>query len=151
MNILALDCGTKTGWASLVDGRIESGVQDFSLKRGESKGIRFLRFNTWLNGMLELIKPYVVVYEMAHMRGGHATEILVGMTTRIEEFCESKGIEYSSVHSATLKKFATGKGRSSKEDMIRVARTKFNRPDLSSDDEADALHALAWGREEFRG
>lgn len=149
MNILTLDCGTKTGWASLVDGRIESGVQDFSLKRGESKGIRFLRFNTWLVGMLELIKPHIVVYELAHFRGGHATEILVGMTTRIEEFCEERGIEYSSVHSATLKKFATGGGRANKEDMITTAQVKFNRPDLSSDDEADALHALAWGREEF--
>ncbi|GAH01811.1 unnamed protein product, partial [marine sediment metagenome] len=94
MNILALDCGTNTGWASEVDGRIESGVQDFSLKRGESKGIRFLRFNTWLKIMLELTKPHIVVYEMAHLRGGHATEILVGMTTRIEEFCESKNIEW---------------------------------------------------------
>ncbi len=149
MNILALDCGTNTGWASEVDGRVESGVQDFSLKRGESKGIRFLRFNTWLNGMLELIVPHIVVYELAHFRGGHATEILVGMTTRIEEFCESKNIEYSSVHSAILKKFATGKGRANKEDMIKMARTKFNRPDLSSDDEADALHALAWAKQEF--
>ena len=149
MNILALDCGTKTGWASIADGRIESGVQDFSLKRGESKGIRFLRFNTWLDSMVKLTYPQVVVYELAHFRGGHATEILVGMTTRIEEFCESNNIEYSSIHSMTLKKFATGKGRANKEDMINVAREKFNKPDLSSDDEADALHVLAWAREEF--
>lgn len=148
MNILALDCGTKTGWASFVDGRIESGVQDFSLKRGESKGIRFLRFNTWLVGMLDLIKPYVVVYELAHFRGGHATEILVGMTTRIEEFCEERKIEYSSVHSATLKKFATGGGKANKEDMMKAAALKFGRI-IDSDDEADALLILAWAREEF--
>jgi Holliday junction resolvasome RuvABC endonuclease subunit len=150
VNILALDCGTKTGWASLVDGRIESGVQDFSLKRGESKGIRFLRFNTWLVGMLDLIKPHIVVYEMAHFRGGHATEILVGMTTRIEEFREERGIEYSSVHSATLKKFATGSGKANKIDMMKAAALEFGRI-IDSDDEADALHALAWGREEFGG
>jgi len=149
MNILALDCGTKTGWASFADGRIESGVQDFSLKRGESKGIRFLRFNTWLKAMAELTNPQIVVYEMAHFRGGHATEILVGMTTRIEEFCESNNIEYGSVHSATLKKFATGSGKANKEGMIRVAKERFNRPDLSSDDEADALHILAWARKEY--
>ena len=148
MNILALDCGTKTGWASFVDGRVESGVQDFSLKRGESKGIRFLRFNTWLNDMLELIKPYVVVYEMAHLRGGSPTEILVGMTTRIEEFCESKNIEYSSVHSSALKKFATGSGKANKEDMRRAAVLKYERI-VDNDDEADALHALAWAGQEF--
>lgn len=150
MNILSIDCGTKTGWASLVDGRIESGVQDFSLKRGESKGIRFLRFNTWLVGMLELVRPHVVVYEMAHFRGGSATEILVGMTTRIEQFCEEKGIEYSSVHSGTLKRFATGSGKASKEDMMMVATQKFGRI-VESDDEADALLILAWAREEFGG
>ena len=148
MNILALDCGTKTGWASFADGRIESGVQDFSLKRGESKGIRFLRFNTWLNAMLKLTKSDVVVYEMAHFRGGHATEILVGMTTRIEEFCESNNIEYSSVHSGTLKRFATGKGNASKEALRRAAVQKYKRI-VDNDDEADALHILAWAREEF--
>ena len=43
--ILALDLATKTGWA-LQDrtGAIASGMQEFSLKRGESKGMRFLRF-----------------------------------------------------------------------------------------------------------
>jgi len=148
MNILALDCGTNTGWASEVDGRIESGVQDFSLKRGESKGIRFLRFNTWLKIMLELTKPHIVVYEMAHLRGGHATEILVGMTTRIEEFCESKKIEYSSVHSAMLKKFSTGSGKANKEDMMKAASLKFERV-IDSDDEADALLILEWARQEF--
>ena len=148
MNILTIDCGTKTGWASLVNGRIESGVQNFSLKRGESKGIRFLRFNTWLVGMLELVKPHVVVYEMAHFRGGSATEILVGMTTRIEEFCESKKIEYSSVHSATLKKFATGSGRASKQDMMKMA-SQFFAKTVDSDDEADALLILKWGMKEF--
>jgi len=148
MNILTLDCGTKTGWASEVDGRIESGVQDFSLKRGESKGIRFLRFNTWLNDMLELVKPHIVVYEMAHFRGGSATEILVGMTTRIEEFCEEKKIEYSSIHSGTLKRFATGKGNASKEDMRRAAVLKYERI-VDNDDEADALHILAWAKQEF--
>ena len=149
MNILALDCGTKTGWASFADGRIESGVQDFSLKRGESKGIRFLRFNTWLKAMAELTNPQVVVYELAHFRGGHATEILVGMTTRIEEFCESNNIEYSSIHSATLKKFATGSGKANKQDMMKAAALQFGRV-IDSDDEADALLILAWAREEFR-
>ena len=148
MNILALDCGTKTGWASFADGRIESGVQDFSLKRGESKGIRFLRFNTWLKAMAKLTNPQVVVYELAHFRGGHATEILVGMTTRIEEFCESNNIEYGSVHSATLKKFATGSGRANKEDMIKAAQVKYGKI-VNSDDEADALLILAWAREEY--
>lgn len=148
MNILAIDPGGRCGWSSLVDNRIESGVQEFSLRRGESKGMRFLRFNTWFKGMLELIKPHIVVYEMAHMRGGHATEVLLGMTTRIEEFCEEKNIEYSSVHSATLKKFATGSGKANKEAMIKAAMSAFGKA-VEDDNEADSLMLLKYAREEF--
>lgn len=148
MNILTIDPGSHCGWASLVDGRIESGVQNFSLKRGESKGIRFLRFNTWLVGMLELVKPHVVVYEMAHFRGGHATEILVGMTTRIEQFCEERGIEYSSVHSGTLKKQICGKGNANKKEVMMAVKKIYNR-EVSGDDEADALALLDYAIKEF--
>ena len=55
MRILALDLGSKCGWATLdTEGRfeVESGVQDFSLVRGESPGMRYLRFRAWLAKVL---------------------------------------------------------------------------------------------------
>jgi hypothetical protein len=40
MAILALDLGTRTGWAPAEHGRVESGVQVFDVRRGESPGMR---------------------------------------------------------------------------------------------------------------
>ena len=151
MRIFTIDPGSRCGWAFCDGNRTESGVQEFSLKRGESQGMRFLRFNSWLN---EFLDPYcsvsnLVVYEMAHMRGGYATEVLVGMTTRIQEQCASLNIASTSVHSGTLKKFATGKGNASKEEMVEEAKKRFPDQKIESDDQADALLILAWAREEF--
>lgn len=149
MNILAIDAGTKCGWAAWKDGKLESGVMKFEMKRGESAGMRFIRFNAWLRDML-LVKiwPEMVIYEMAHHRGGAATELTIGMVTRIQEECERRKIEYSSVHSAMIKKFATGKGSAEKKEMIKEARRRFN-INIIDDNHADALLILAWAKEEF--
>ena len=68
--ILALDLGSRTGWA-LWDGvRTESGVQIFDLKRGESPGMRFVRFNGWLSSWAtDGHRPSLVAYEQTHHRG----------------------------------------------------------------------------------
>jgi len=147
MRILALDVGTKCGWAALTE-RIESGVQRFDLLRGESSGIRFLKFNHWLNTMFALVKPDLVVYEQAHHRGGYATELAVGMTTRIMETCARESVDYASVHSATLKKWATGSGRADKIAMMKRASELAGR-EIESDDEADAYLLLQYGIERF--
>ena len=150
MRILAIDPGKSAGWASLVDGNIESGVEKFTVERGESRGMLFLKFNRWLSQIFDLVEPELVVYEMAHMRGGAASEVLLGMTTRIMEMCERKFVDnYMKVHSATLKKFATGDGRASKGDMIWYAQQKFKNNFLKDDNEADALWMLEYGRDMY--
>ena len=151
MKILALDLGTLTGWAfgDMKDiDRIYSGTQDFSLKRGESPGIRLLNFDKWVYEILAKHKPKMVAYEMPHQRGGHATQLLLGMLGILHVACTKAGIEYASVHSATLKKSATGSGRASKEDMVKAAVKKFQRV-VVDDNEADALHILAWAQDTF--
>lgn len=155
LNRLCLDLGTKTGWASCVDGAIESGVQDFSLKRGESPGMRWLLFKAWMLKMLdEVVRPQLVVYEQPHHRGGAATHLLVGMATRVEEYCAPREIDHAPVHSATLKKFATGSGRASKEQMVKQANNflwlkEQRKADITSDDEADALCLLFYSLKEW--
>ena len=47
MKILAIDQATKSGWAVNYPALL-SGTQDFSLKRGDSHGMRFLRMRAWL-------------------------------------------------------------------------------------------------------
>ena len=143
MNILALDCGIRTGWASWSRGFMESGVQEFALQRGESPGMRFIRFRKWLVEMLKTTDAVVIAFEQAHHRGGYAVDLLVGMTTRIVEEAALRGIETAAVHSATLKKFATGSGRADKSAMMSAAEKRWGkRP--ATDDEADALCLLAW-------
>ncbi len=146
--ILGLDCATKTGFCLWHQGKVyESGVMDFSKRRGESNGLMFLRFRHWLNGILTTNKIRLVTYELAHMRGGAATEISANLTGRVQELCTEHGIQYASVHSATLKKFATGKGNADKADMILTAQ-KF-KLGVTSDDESDAIHLAHFASEEY--
>jgi len=149
MRILAIDPGSKLGWSFYDGNRTESGVQMFSLRRGESQGMRFLRFNNWLSKMIGLTNPDLICFEMAHMRGGYATEALIGITTRIQEQCARANIASTSIHSGTLKKFATGRGNASKEEMIEAAKKRFPDQKIESDDQADALMTLAYAMEEF--
>lgn len=144
MRILGIDCGTKTGWAYCDDSFTISGVIDFTLKRGESSGMKFLRFHGWLREMLVKHRPALVVYELPHHRGGYATQSLNTMCGLVMMGCAKREIEYVGVHSATLKKHATGSGRASKEDMLKAARTQFGE-DVKTDDEADALFLMNWG------
>lgn len=139
--VLALDLGKTCGWAVLSGGQLESGIVKFELHRGESTGMRFVRFNAWLDEMLGLLSPKLVVYEMAHHRGGHATELLLGMVTRVQEACARYGVQYTSIHSACLKKTATGSGKASKEDMIKAAVALVRR-EVLDDNEADAILLL---------
>ena len=158
MRIIAIDAGLSTGWAVYfgeAKGRIESGVQTFKARRGESPDMRFLYFRTWAERMVNRIRPDLVVYEMSHHRGGAATELQIGMTTRIQEMCCVLGKKYMKVSASAVKKFATGSGRASKEEMIKAANKLFQDQkrnpgrEITSDDEADAVCILAWAINEF--
>lgn len=164
MNVLALDLGTHTGWAVRSSwphlcghSVIESGVQDFSKKRGESNGMLFYHFNRWLRDMqcgeLSCTGFNLVVWEQAHHRGGAATSMALGLSTRVEEFCAINGIEHASVHSATLKKFATDDGRASKELMIAHYHAIYGDParKVTDDNECDALWLLQYAIKEILG
>ena len=53
--ILALDLGTRTGWAlQHLDGTITSGTEHFKPQRFEGGGMRFLRFKRWLAELLSV-------------------------------------------------------------------------------------------------
>ena len=137
MKILSLDLGTKTGYCT---GEV-SGVQTFDVKRGESPGMRFLRLNAWLDEIFRLLGGIdVIVYEQAHHRGGAATQCCVGMVTHVLSFAASRNIQTMPVHTATLKKWATGNGRAGKGEMIGRATAMGYVP--QDDNEADAI--LLW-------
>ena len=131
------------------DGKVfESGVQDFSKTRGESNGAMFLRFRRWLDSLVSLPETSFVVYELAHHRGGAATEIAVNMTGRVQELAEAAHIPYASVHTGTLKKWATGTGNASKEYMMQNAGDILGRKPID-DNEADAVHLAAYAFSQY--
>jgi len=152
--ILGLDMATKTGWC-FVDDRgqvVESGVQDFTKKRGEGNGLLFLRFRKWLNELTRCLvrgkKVRLIAYEQAHHRGGAATVLCVGLETRAQEQAAKLGIESAPVMANRLKHFATGKGRARKGEMIEAAARILGRAPVD-DNEADAVHVARWAYKEF--
>jgi len=150
VNLLALDLGIRCGWAASTSVGITSGVQNFTLRRGESPGMRDLHFERWLQGMIELVKPRVIGYELPHYRGGAATRALVGFETDVQKVCAALNIEHQSIHTGTLKKFATGSGGANKADMVEAAQTKLGY-EGADDNEVDALWALHWLKADIEG
>jgi len=148
VTLLALDMATRTGWALWTGASRYSGVQRFDLQRGESPGMRFLRFAAWLAKMLADNAPTVVYYEQTHHRGGAATSVAEGLLAVLLMKAAEAEVEICPVHSGTLKKFATGRGNASKAEMLAAARERWPEQNVADDDQADALWLLAYGMRE---
>jgi len=143
MIILSLDLATSTGWACYEEGDITIGSASFALKRGDSPGMRFLRCRSWLREMLKLLGNIdLIVYEQPHQRGGHPTQVAMGLVTEVLSFSARANIETTTVHSMSLKKWATGKGNAKKPRMIEEAKNRGY--DVTNDDEADAVLMLEY-------
>jgi len=146
VNILALDVGEFCGWATRIAGQIESGTEHLKHKGSESLGFKYLRFTELLNRLYDLGNFDVIFYEKPHGLKGHAIEAQNGYITRIHEFIarkelEGKIIEHRGESPGKIKKFVTGNGRASKEDMMKWFSGKICRIPITSD-EADAMALL---------
>ena len=141
--IIALDLGTQTGWALRSSkGHVMSGTQSFKPQRFEGGGMRFLRFQRWLNELFVLSECIHEVYfeEVRRHAGVDAAHVYGGFLAHLTTWCEEAKIPYAGVPVGTIKKSLTGKGNSSKEDMINgVKKLGYNPHD---DNEADALALL---------
>jgi len=145
VNILALDLATKTGWASKYNNYFCSGVQDFSLRRGESPGMKFLRFRRWLEELTAISSYDVIIYEQAisgRTANANVAQTAFGFAAIVQEICAQNAIEHTTVHASTLKKHATGKGNAKKDAMIIAAKEKWPDIQIIDDNHADALHIL---------
>jgi Holliday junction resolvasome RuvABC endonuclease subunit len=148
--ILAIDAATKTGWALIKSGMVyESGVQDFSKKRGESNGIMFIRFRRWLGDMIIDTKPDLIIYEQSGVfRSGAASEISHNLTGRVQEIAEASFLQYAAYAPKALKKFATGNGNADKPAMIKACEQKSGKV-VKDDNEADAILLGLMAYEEY--
>lgn len=148
--ILSLDLGTTTGWAISTAGHIYSGTESFQCDRYSGGGMRFLRFSKWLDEIKALNNGLDEVYfeEVRQHRGTDASHVYGGFMAHLTAWCEQHGIPYSGIPVGTIKKYISGKGNASKEDVIREVTLLGHRP--KDDNEADALALLYWrlGRED---
>jgi crossover junction endodeoxyribonuclease RuvC len=142
--ILALDLGTKTGWAEFdSDFGTTSGVQNFAQGKFAGGGQRFLAFARWL---VEF-KPTQVYFEAVRRHiGTDAAHIYGGMLAILTSHCEAAQIPYLGVPVGTIKKHATGRGNAKKPEMIAAMVAKGHAP--KDDNEADALALLYYALEQ---
>jgi len=139
--ILALDTATQTGWARISDdGKLmDSGTFCLRDKPKDSYGTMFnklTRFISECDGLYMPNRLTTIAYEQAHFRSGPSTRIGVGCNTVVLMACDSMQIQPFSVHTASLKKWATGNGRASKDDMMAWAGQHC---DIIDDNHADAI------------
>jgi hypothetical protein len=143
--ILALDLGTRTGWAVLPrSGRIASGVSEFRPGRFEGAGMAFLRFERFLADAANASGPFgVVVFEEVRAHAGTlAAQVYGGFLAHLTAWCERNHVPYLGVPVATIKRHATGKGNAPKEAVIAAVKARGHAP--RDDNEADALAILDW-------
>lgn len=141
--ILALDLGTKTGWAiKLENSLIKSGTEPFNPQRFEGGGMRYLRFTKWLEDLNQLSGGINQIYfeEVRRHIGVDAAHAYGGFLAHLSSWCENRQIPYLGIPVGTIKKHITGKGNAGKAEIIGgVKKLGF---DPSDDNEADALALL---------
>jgi Holliday junction resolvasome RuvABC endonuclease subunit len=155
VNILALDLGTKTGYALVNNGVVISGVWDLQGDRFEGGGMRFLRFSQYLTKVHTALHgdlPLIVFEEVRAHAGTDAAHIYGGFMATLTAWCEAHNIPYRGVPVGTIKKHATGKGNANKTEMVNAAIKQFKCPVITHD-EADARWLLdyavkVWGSDE---
>jgi crossover junction endodeoxyribonuclease RuvC len=153
--MLFLDPGTACGFAvgSTVNGKplLISGEWDLS----RSKHDAWVMSAIWLKRHIrELHKEtgftHLGYEHVVRHLGAHAGHMYGALVAAIQEVCLELGVSYEAVGVGTLKKFATGKGNASKEDMKRAARERWQ-VYTDSDNEADALAGWHWMQAQASG
>lgn len=143
MKILALDLGSKTGWA-LGGQTITCGTEAFNNNRFSGGGMRYLKFKNWLNEIHKISGGIEAIYfeEVRRHIGTTAAHVYGGLLAILTAWCEENKIPYEGIPVGTIKKHATGKGNSGKPLMISSAKEKWPHLDIVDDNTADSLWIL---------
>lgn len=149
MNILALDLGTKCGWALWRGSHIDSGTINFMPTRFTSHGMKFSKFKDFLEKCIDpdvtcRLVDHIVFEEVRNHMAVDAAHSYGGFLAVLQVVALECGISYEGVPVGTIKKFATGKGNAKKPEMIKAANRLFPSVNVVDDNHADALCLLAW-------
>lgn len=144
VNILALDLGTKLGWAIRGrDGRIMHGTEVFTPRASWSPGQRWLRARSFLADLITRHQVHAIAYEDVKRHAGtDAAHAYGAFLCLVQMAADSHRATLMPVGVGTIKKHWTGKGNADKDAMIAQAKARGYRP--ADDNSADALAILSW-------
>ncbi|KDD89734.1 hypothetical protein L519_2165 [Bordetella bronchiseptica MBORD678] len=146
VSILALDLGTKLGWAMMPrGGQITHGTESFAPRKSWSPGQRWQRFRAWLSRTIAENNVGLVVFEdvKRHAPGAVlAAHAYGGFRAMLEMVVDQHNVRVVPVGVGTIKKHWTGKGNADKAAMLAQAKARGFRPE--TDNDADALAILSW-------
>lgn len=143
--VLALDLGTKLGWAAVTtEGVITSGSHSCAPRPYEAAGARWSKFRAHLSELYGAEWFSVVYFEDVKRHGPGqviAAHVYGGFLAHLEHWCMTHNVELIGVGVGQVKKAWTGSGAAKKHLMIACAEAKGFRP--TDDNEADALAILS--------
>ena len=144
--LLALDLGTKCGWATHSNAGITHGMQEFKNDRFSGGGMRFLKFEKWL---MELPQPSQVVFEEVRRHAAtDAAHVYGGLMATLTKWCEQNKIPYQGVPVGTIKKFWANSGNANKQKMIEAGKNR-GYTEVTDDNTMDALALLHYWLDEM--
>lgn len=145
MNILALDIAAKTGWACMVDGKVESGVFDVSEKDFGEAGYLF---GNWIADTLTRVGKLVIEMPISWQRNLTAARC-DGLYMIAQAAAHAQEIPREDVTAAKWRKAILGRGNLPRAEAKRLvliwAHTSGFKP--VDDNEAEALAILTWALE----
>lgn len=140
--IVALDLGTKCGWALSAANGIRSASTSIAAGAKQLPAQRWLKFRLLLDSLAEHADITALYFEdvKAHGPGVQAAHVYGGLVAMLELWAYHRNIPLHPVGVGTIKKHWTGKGNAKKPDMVAEAKRRGFTP--RDDNEADALALL---------
>lgn len=161
MKILALDLGTKTGYAHNLGGEIAAGTWTLATAKEVSEwgknrmrrrcDPRILRLASALSCMVDLDKtayyrrPEIVVFEDVQFSStDYQAKLWASLRAAVWLTCGKKDLILECVPTGVLKRFATGHGGATKEMMRAAVRAQPSKFSGMDDNAVDAYWILKW-------
>ena len=147
--ILALDLASTTGWAiQRENGHVETGTATFL--SWLNPGSRWIRFHDWLFKIIDFENPQRIIFEepFIHMKHRSGIGLSYGFKTITEYLAARNEIPCQGIAPTVLKKWATGHGNATKDQMAIYARSMGWK--LTNDNEVDARFLLHFAQKRIR-
>jgi hypothetical protein len=149
VKLISLDLGTKTGFATGINGEIKSHGFKFWQHDKHFSNESFVNFRKWLLTGAKNVHKIIVEKPNGGLPGFEAYRVLFGMYGIVQEVCGICQIDLISLSATGIKKYWTGDGRADKARMVLQTQVKGFR-DVVDHNESDAIAAYHYYYEKIR-